>query len=393
MVYFYVTLYENRNNLKSEELKQFPKVSIVVPAYNEQDTIAKTLDSLLELDYPKDKVEIVVLDDGSTDDTYKIAKEYKKKGVIVFTKENGGKGLALNFALTKVTGEFFGALDADSYVDSQALKRIMPFFKDPNVMGVTPSLKIWKPQSFLQHIQRVEFLVGIFLRKVFGFLRCIHVAPGPFTIYRKEFFDKYGNYDHTTITEDIEIALRTQSLHYNIENSVDAYVYTKGPNKFFPLFRQRIRWYRGFLDNLLRYKQLFSSKYGELGLFILPASVISVFFVIITLFYTAYKLSDDLINRYLLYSSIGFDWSHIFDWNFDWFLVNLGPIAFLSIISLIGAVSMIAIAKKISEEKPNVKFSYLMYFFFYWILFGSWWFVAIYYKVTGKKIRWAGRLM
>ncbi|MBW3022372.1 glycosyltransferase [Candidatus Woesearchaeota archaeon] len=388
-----MTLYEHKSRIKSPTLKSYPKVTVIVPAFNEEATIEKTLDSLLALNYPKEKLEIIVVDDGSTDRTFDIAKQYAAQGVRAFTKENGGKGLALNFALEKATGEFVGALDADSYVDKEALRRILGFFEDANVMAVTPSMKVWKPKTILQKIQTMEFLIGIFLRKVFAFLNSVHVTPGPFTIYRKSFFDKYGGYDHTTITEDIEVALRMQSLNFIVENSVDAYVYTKGPRTFKALFTQRIRWYRGFMDNVVRYKHLFSKKYGQLGAFILPISFISVGMVVFSLCYVLGKSLVQLVKYWINLSNINYDFAHLFHFNFDLFNLNLGPTAFLGAIAFVAGIFMILTAKKLSEETTHLKVSYFWYLLFYWLLFGSWWMVAIYYKATNKKIRWAGRWM
>lgn len=393
LIYFYMTLYENKSKLKAPPVKDYPKVTIIVPAFNEENTIAMTLDSLLALDYPKEKLELIVVNDGSTDNTLEVANSYKTKGVRVLTKENGGKGLALNFALKKAKGDFVGALDADSFVDKMALKRMLGFFENPKVMAVTPSLKVWKPKTLLQKIQMMEFLIGIFLRKVFAFLNSIHVTPGPFTIYRKEFFDKTGGYDHTTITEDIEVALRIQGMNLIIENSVDSFVYTKGPKTFKALFNQRIRWYRGFMDNVVKYKHLFSRKYGLLGVFILPISFISVFMVLFSLFYVLIKYVLQITKFIINLNNINYDFMHLFQFNFDWFNVNLGPTAFLGAIAFAAGIFMILTAKRISEEKSHIKVSYIWYLIFYWLLFGSWWFVAIYYKLTGKKIRWAGRWM
>ena len=392
-IYFLLTLLENKDLLKSPEAKRYPSVTIIVPAYNEEQTIEKDLDSLLTLDYPKEKLRIIVVDDGSKDRTYELAKAYEQKGVAVYTKKNEGKGIALNFALTHVHSELVGALDADSYVDTQALKRIVGFFEDPQVMAVTPSMKIWSPQTVWQKIQTIEYLMGIFLRKVFAFFGSIHVTPGPFTIYRKWFFDTYGGYDHSTITEDIEIALRMQRHNYTIENATDAFVYTKGPAQFKPLFRQRIRWYRGFVDNVLKYKDLFGRKHGNLGLFILPGSFFSVALVVSILTYVVTKWISDAYERFFNWYYIGFDLSYLFDFHFDPFFINTQAIVFLSIISLVSSLMVISIAKKIAQEKGSIKISYVFYFFVYWLLFGLWWIVALYYKVTGKKIAWAGRMM
>lgn len=179
--------------------------------------------------------------------------------------------------MKKCSGELVGGLDADSFVTSKALKRMIGYFDDEDVMAVTPSLKVYKPKKVLQKIQMIEYLIGVFLRKIFALLGSINVTPGPFSIYRKSFFDKNGGWDEDNITEDIEIAFRIQSKNYLIENSETATVYTVSPASFKGLFSQRIRWYVGGLQNALDYRHLFGTKHGNLGLFILPGSFISVF--------------------------------------------------------------------------------------------------------------------
>jgi cellulose synthase/poly-beta-1,6-N-acetylglucosamine synthase-like glycosyltransferase len=389
-IFFLLTLYENRYQLGNPKLKRFPTVSIIVPAYNEEKTIAKTLESLLALDYPKDKLKILVIDDGSKDKTFKVAKKYEARGVMVYTKKNGGKGSALNFALKKIDTELFGALDADSFVDKDALKRMVGYFENKKVMAVTPSMKVYSPKGILQSIQKIEYLFGILLRKTFAFMGCIHVTPGPFTIFRKYFFDKYGGYDEHNLTEDIEIALRIQSHDYIIENSVDAFVYTVSPKKFNPLLKQRLRWYRGFMDNVFNYKHLFSLKHGNLGAFMLPAAFISVFLILLSGFYFIFTFIKNSVKFYLNAQAVNFD---IFDLNFkiDLFFFNLGPIAIISIVGIVGGITMILLAKHLSKEKESIKYSYVIYVFIYWVLYAYWWLLAIYYKTFNKKLVWGSK--
>lgn len=390
-IFFLYTLFEFRHELKNPKTKKIPKVTICVPAYNEEKTLSKTVQSLLDLDYPKDKLEIIIVDDGSKDKTYEIAKKFEKYGVKVFTKQNEGKGPTLNFALKHSTGELFGALDADSFVNSDALKKMIGYFENENVMAVTPSIKVYKPKNILQKIQYIEYLFGVFLRKIFAFLGSIHVTPGPFTIYRKYFFKKYGGYDEKNPTEDIEIALRIQSKHYEIDNSVDANVYTVAPKTFRGLLKQRIRWYLGFINNVINYKKLFGKEHGNLGMFILPAAFISVVFAIIMLTYTGHLFFSRVITDFINYKAIGFDFLTLLNLNFDFFFVNTGLLTILSLISIVMVILILIIAKKISEEKTAIKFYYPFYFFFYWILFGFWWVIAGIYKLFGKKIIWGQR--
>ncbi len=391
-IFFILTLFENRKNISNPLPKRLPSTTITVPAYNEEKTIAKTIKSLLKLDYPKEKLKIIVVDDGSTDKTYKAAKRLEKNNsnLRVFTKKNQGKAAALNFALKKSNTELFGALDADSFVKKDALKKIVGYFEDKKITAVTPSLKVYKPKTILQKIQYIEYLMGIFLRKVFAFLGSIHVTPGPFTIYRKSFFNRYGGYDQCNLTEDIEIALRMQSKGYEIENSVDASVYTVSPAKFKPLLNQRLRWYIGFIENVIKYKQLFNpKKFGNLGLFILPGSFISVLLVIITLFYASYKfIFRTLIQNFLNLKSVGFDLTHLLNFEIDIFYISLSSKIFISVILLLFGVSTIYIAKILSKEKIKIKFLYVPYLIFYWILFGFWWIAAGIYTALGKRVEW-----
>ncbi|MFT4326377.1 MAG: glycosyltransferase [Candidatus Woesearchaeota archaeon] len=391
--FFIITLLKRRKELYSEVCDYFPTVTIAVPAYNEEETLAGTLNSLLALDYPKDKLEIMVIDDGSTDNTLKIARRFEKKGVVVYTKPNTGKGESLNFAIEKSKSEFFGALDADSFAEVDSLTLLMSYFKNPKVMAVTPSMRIHNPKSILQKIQQLEYLFGIFLRKVFAFLGSIHVTPGPLSIYRRSFFDKYGGYDVHNLTEDIELALRIQKHGYLIENSIIANVYTKGPSKFKPLFRQRLRWYKGFLDNVLLYKDLFHKKHGMLGLFILPVSFISVGLVLVS---TAYLISIFIRDVYLFIRDVIavdfriFDLIHL---DFSISMYSINTTFFIGIMTALIGFVMIVLAKVLSRDKSNIWISYIFYLFFYWVLFGVWWGASLYYKALNKKIRWGGKAL
>ncbi|MEM3373886.1 MAG: glycosyltransferase [Candidatus Woesearchaeota archaeon] len=393
-IYFLLTLFENKENIRINGLNyhNLPIVSVIVPAFNEEKSIAKTLKSLLDLKYPKNKLQIIVVDDGSTDNTYNVAmsikKRYNAKNLEIYKKENGGKGSALNYGLKKAKGVFVGALDADSFVDKMALLNILPYFKNKKVMAVTPSLKVYQPKSILQRIQMVEYMIGVFLRKIFSFLGSIHVTPGPFTIYRKEFFDKYGFYDENNLTEDIEIALRIQKNGFEIENSIDAEVYTVSPYHFKPLLNQRIRWYLGFIENVYNYRKLFNPEHGNLGLIVLPAAFISVFLLIVMFFYTIYKFLESTVKNLINYYNINFDLLRLFKINTDTFYINFSGYVLISFITLILGLMIFFIAKIMSKENLNIKRNYLLYTLFYWMLFSFWWLSAIFLKISGKGLIW-----
>ena len=388
--FFILTLFENKHKLSSPEPTFFPTVTICVPAYNEEKTLAKTVESLLNMNYPKDKLKIYVVNDGSKDRTLEIAKQFEKYGVKVIDKKNSGKADSLNTIIKMCDTEFFGALDADSFADENSIRRMIGFFADPSVMAVTPSMMVYNPKGILQKVQHIEFLFGIFLRKVFSYLGSIHVTPGPLSIFRKSFFDKHGGYVLNNLTEDIEVALRIQSLGYNIENSLDAYVYTVAFNKFKPLFNQRKRWYTGFLQNVHKYKSLFSLKHGNLGLIVLPSSFVSIVLVIISLGYVFYNLIiKGIVKNYLNLKAINFEfWTLFNNIKFDFFYFNITSLFFISIASLFISISLIYIAKRLAKREKGIALSYVYFALTYWFLYGIWWIASGFAILTNKKQKW-----
>lgn len=387
---YLLTLYENKDNMSYPRAKKLPKVSIIVPAFNEQGRIKKTVDSLLNLKYPKHLLEIILVNDGSTDSTWNEMEQYVSKGVKIFTKKNGGKASAMNLGLAKANGEIIVSLDADSFVDKNALIRMVGSFDNPKVMSVTPSMKVWKPKSILQKIQFFEYMFGIFLRKAAAFMGCIHVTPGPFSAYRKAFFDKYGGYKKAHHTEDIEIALRIQSHNFLIENCPKAYSYTLGPSKFKPLFYQRLRWYTGFISNVIDYKHLFGKKYGVLGLFFLPSAFISVFFTIFLVAYMLKIMAGNIFDSIFNLNAINFDLLKLFSFNLDIFYLTPGIITMLTILSILLVTSIIYFARVISNDKEKIAFSFAVSLLLYAPLFALWWAVSFICKASGKKLKWSG---
>ncbi|MBW2990139.1 glycosyltransferase family 2 protein [Candidatus Woesearchaeota archaeon] len=388
-IFFIITLLEHKNNItRPEHRLKNPFVCIIVPCYNEEATLAKTLDSLLKLDYPRNKLDILVVDDGSTDNTYKVAKKYVSKGIRVFRKKNEGKYTALNLGLSKTKAEFVGALDADSFVHPKALKRIIAYFDNPKVMAVTPSLRVYKPKKLIQKIQMIEYAFGIFFRKMYSLIGSVHVTPGPLSIYRKSFFDKHGIYKKAHLTEDIEMALRIQSHNYLIENAVNAYVFTVSPQNFRDLYNQRKRWYNGFLKNIIDYKHMmFSKRHGNLGMYTLPLAFISIGLLIVTLSYVVYKFVKGTWDNYLYARAVDFD---IFRFNFDFdlFLVNVNTAIILGLITILIGVVLFILSVKYSEEKKKIVFSYIIYTLTYAFFFGFWWLAVIFNNIIGRKVVW-----
>ncbi len=391
-VFFLLTYFENLGNMKDPKSKKLPSVTITVPAYNEEKTIGKTIESLLALNYPKDLLTIMAIDDGSSDTTYEVAKKYEKDGVIVLTKKNGGKASVLNLAISKCTTDVFGALDADSFAAPDSIMNMVGYFDNPEVVAVTPAMKVFNPKTFLQKIQYIEYVFGLFLRKMFSFMGSINVTPGPLTIYRKTFFDKYGGYEENNLTEDIEIALRIQKHNLTIENSLNAGVYTVAPDKFKPLFKQRLRWYIGFFENVFNYRELFSVKYGNLGMLLLPSSLLSIFFAMVMLVYGIFNiLTRGIYQSIMNLGAINFDLKQLLLTEYNIFFANLNSVTILAGLTILVGIFIIYIANRMAKEKYDIRLDYIGYIFVYGILFGLWWLVSSIYFITGNRVGWKAK--
>ena len=392
-IFFLVTFLERRKNIlvrnKNIELKEYPGVTIIVPCYNEEKTIAGTIDSLINLDYPKDKLQIMIIDDGSKDDTWKVIQEFAKFGNIkIFHKENGGKYTALNLGLEKVKTPFLGCLDADSFVDSQALKRIMTYFDDKDTMAVAPSIIVKSPKNILQNAQKAEYDMAVYNKKMLAFLDGIHVTPGPFSIFRKKVFDELGPYRKAHNTEDQEIALRMQEHHYKIEHCPDAYVYTITPDTVKKLYHQRLRWIYGFIRNAIDYRRLFfRKKYGTIAFFTLPSGMVSILSVIFLFVMLSCNFINFIIHKITQINVVGF-YNSFLSSDFDLFFFNTKTIVFISIILYTSIITSLLLGRRMLEGKFRVSFDIFYFMIIYSVIAPFWILKALVNAVRSKESSW-----
>ena len=358
-----------------------PEVSFLIPAWNESKTLAGTIESVFNLIYPKDKITIYIINDGSTDNTLEIARSYisysdqnnkeNKKNinsvkVIVLNKENGGKHTALNLALSQASSELIVCLDADSYVDNKALIIATQYFKDQSVKGLASCMQIRETPTWIHKIQRIEYLLSIFWKKSYSNIDAIQVVPGPFSIFRKSVFDELGNYKPAHNAEDLEMTMRMHKHGYKIVNAHRAYVYTVGPDTLKGFIKQRVRWLRGFLDNAWDYREMFfKKKYGHFGLFTLPIAVSLIFYIIFAITYVVYKSVISFYNYYQQFIILGFkfpfsDWKGI-----DWFYFNTDMMLFLEMFILTVLAFVIFTSKQIARDERPLFQHMLIYYFLY----------------------------
>ncbi|MDO8428256.1 MAG: glycosyltransferase [Candidatus Diapherotrites archaeon] len=268
----------------------YPSLSVLIPCYNASASILQCVQAIKNMDYPQ-PFEVIVIDDGSKDNSVALVKTVS--GVRVIVKEkNSGKANCLNLGLKEAQGELVVCIDADTYPEKDCLMKMVPLFESEKVGAVTALIKPYKPSNLLQRIQSIEYLVGFgFYQSMLSVMDAAFVTPGPMCVYRKKYLLEIGGYDEQNITEDMDIALNLQKHHYQIKACHYATVYTEVPVTLSHWIKQRLRWYRGKIFNTKKYKDLlFNKEYGHLGRFTLPftfllelASVLSIFIVLANL--------------------------------------------------------------------------------------------------------------
>ncbi len=228
-----------------------PMVTLVVPAYNEGLVIQAALRSLLLLDYPN--YEIVVIDDGSTDDTYEkamvVANESREIRVRVITKRNGGKAEALNTGMTVARGEFVLNMDGDTKLSSNTLRACIRHFENPRVGAVAGNVKVLNRENVWSNIQALEYVEGLAMaRKAQSFMRVVNIIPGPLGMFRKSVLKQVGGYDHDTFAEDCDLTLKILMRGWHIAYEPTAIAWVETPSRLLDLLKQRYRWTRGILQ-------------------------------------------------------------------------------------------------------------------------------------------------
>ena len=367
--------------------KRVPSVAIIVPCYNEEKTVAGTIQSLLHLEYPKDKLSILVVDDGSKDTTFSVASQFCNQAQVqVFHKENGGKHSAMNFALHKTNAEIIGCLDADSFVEKNALRASIKQMIESNADAVTPAIVVHEPKNMLQLIQKAEYSLGVFIRRAFSAAGAIFITPGPLSLFKRDVIITLGGWKHAHGTEDLEMGLRLQNNFYKITNTPRSHVQTKSPDTIVKLYKQRVRWTYGFIMNALDYRHMFfNRKYGSLGMVLLPAAFFSIFTVIYFTITIGSHLISNGYNALVRYSILGVHMPSLS--NFDIFFVNTSSIALLAYVLFSIALTLMCIGKRLSGGRIFA-LDVPLYLTFYGFLAPLWIVGAVARAITRTQAPW-----
>ena len=366
---FSLTFMQNRKEISSyPKPKKIYSLSIIIPCFNAEKDIGNTITNLLKSDY-KGLKKIIVVDDCSTDNSYKIMKEYAKKYPLVMAvqtpKNTGNAAGAKNYGAKFAKTELIGFTDDDSIPQPDAISKMVGFFNDPKVGAVTSRVLVYNREKFISKLQAIEYKLIAFTRKMLGFLDAIYVTNGPLSIYTKKAFDDVNGFDEKNLTEDIEITWHFVKKGYKVHMSIPAKVYTLVPDNFKAWYKQRIRWNVGGLQTTSKYKKTLL-KCGMLGKFILPFFTISWVLGLFGLSILIYRLFNSMAMRYLSTKySIEAQTAIITlnDFNF-----SPSILFFFGIVILIMSITYNAIALIYSKEKDfkrNGLFNIFAYMFFY----------------------------
>ncbi len=269
---------------------QKPKVSILIPAYNEEVGLLSTVKSIMANTY--DNIEMIVINDGSKDNSDKmmrnfVATEKMPQGVKVkyFYKENGGKGKALNYGLERATGSIIMSIDADCILSPFAVENFVKRFNNPTVMAVVGNVKVGNTQNPVSMLQKLEFQFSFYWKKAESLLGIVYIIGGAAGAFRKEVFVQFGGYDTSSITEDIDLSVKLQNNGMRAVYADDAVVYTEGASTLPGLVKQRIRWKYGWIITFANNQQLIFSTQKQhnkiLGWFIIPFTYVNNFLLFI----------------------------------------------------------------------------------------------------------------
>jgi len=383
-IFYLIIFIQTRKTQEIVTTKKFPYVTFIIPAFNAEQFIEKTINSVFNVDYPKNKIKIIVVNDGSTDNTAKVVRELAKRyrRINLLNKKNEGKAKALNYGIARCKTEFVAVLDADTMLQPDLLKKAFALF-DKKTMAVTCRIMPINKNKFIEKIQFVEYTLTSFFRKLLSNIEALPIAPA-FTIYRRNFFLRYGGFDTGNLTEDFEMALRVYSKHYKIRYILDSYVSTIVPNNFKQLLRQRVRWGYGTLYNLKKYKQLFSKSYGELGLFALPMIAFGIVVLLLLFFISLLSFSSSLFRTIYL---LRLGWVPSFSVNTFRFIIFLSdPRIILGLLGFGLSLFFLFLIKKETQARINI-FLYVLYILIYIFLLAFFQLISLIRFLT-KKPSW-----
>jgi cellulose synthase/poly-beta-1,6-N-acetylglucosamine synthase-like glycosyltransferase/peptidoglycan/xylan/chitin deacetylase (PgdA/CDA1 family)/spore germination protein YaaH len=267
--------FRKRKNFATEDYQ--PRVAVLIPAYNEETVIARTIRSVLMSNYKN--IRILVIDDGSSDSTYKVATEtYAEQiaagRVTVLTKPNGGKAEALNYALNFMEEEIYIGIDADGVIAHDAISRLVCHFANPHIGAVAGNAKVGNRVNLWTRWQALEYITSQnFERRALDLFDVVMVVPGAIGAWRTQAVRDGGGYHPDTVAEDADLTMNLLEQGYAVIYEDQALAFTEAPVNANGLARQRFRWSFGILQAVFKHRGAITRR-RAMGLFALPNIVI-----------------------------------------------------------------------------------------------------------------------
>ncbi len=250
-----------------------PRVAVLIPAYNEEKVIVRTIRSVLNSDY--DNLRVIVIDDGSKDGTADVAREayadeIRARRVMVLEKPNGGKAAALNYGLNHVDEEIYVGIDADTVIAADAISKLIPHFEDPEIGAVAGNAKVGNRVNLWTRWQALEYITSQnFERRALDLMHVVTVVPGAIGAWRTEAVKKAGEYPLNTVAEDADLTMNLLEHGFKVDYEDRSLAFTEAPIGARGLMRQRFRWSFGTLQAVWKHRAAFVRN-KAMGLFALP---------------------------------------------------------------------------------------------------------------------------
>ncbi|MFJ8821815.1 glycosyltransferase [Streptomyces sp. NPDC102467] len=270
-------------------------VSVLVPAYNEAKCIESTVRSLMASEHP---VEVIVIDDGSTDGTALIVESLRLPGVRVVRQHNAGKPAALNRGLANARFDLVVMMDGDTVFEPATVRELVQPFGDPRVGAVAGNAKVGNRDSMIGAWQHIEYVMGFNLdRRMYDLLRCMPTIPGAVGAFRRSALERIGGMSDDTLAEDTDVTMALHRDGWRVVYAEKARAWTEAPESVQQLWSQRYRWSYGTMQAIWKHRRALiergpSGRFGRVGL------------PLVSLFMVLAPLLAPLIDVFLLYGVV-----------------------------------------------------------------------------------------
>ena len=256
-----------------------PRVAVLIPAYNEETVIVRTIRSVLNSDYSN--LHIIVIDDGSLDRTAEVAREAyaAEPRVQVLSKPNGGKAAALNFALDRLEEDIYVGIDADTVIAADAISKLIPHFEDPRIGAMAGNAKVGNRVNLWTRWQALEYITSQnFERRALDLFHVVTVVPGAIGAWRTAPVKAAGGYPLNTVAEDADLTMNLLEQGFKVDYEDRSLAFTEAPIDAKGLMRQRFRWSFGTLQAVWKHRAAFVRN-KAMGLFALPNIIVFQMFL------------------------------------------------------------------------------------------------------------------